>query len=146
MLRFVNVSTCTSYFGDNGAKSGMHGNNYLKLTHDWEEEYTNKILRLLSDIRGVKARMTVKLDTVESLSAKKITPDNKGTALMTTEKEITREQEGAVPNGRPGSVANQAMAIRGGQARGSMENEGESESTTTNVVGGVTEGIRRWSA
>ena len=138
-VKVVNVSTGNSHFVDNGSKSGMHGDRYLNLTRKWKEDETTNILKLLSYIPGVKAHVTVKLDTVKSRSTTTLKPDNKGTAVSTTEKEITRDQEGAAPAGRPGSVANTAIAIRQPPSRGSKENESESESTTTNVVGGTTE-------
>lgn len=138
-VKVVNGLTGQSYFIDSAAGGGAYGSRYLKLTSDWEDACTAKIYKLLSDIPGVKARVTVILDPTESQSETKLTPDPKGTAAVTSEKEISRDHEGAVPAGRPGSVANQSLTLRANQAQGAKENESETEATTTNIVGGKTE-------
>lgn len=134
-VKVINGSTGQSYVADDGAKNGLHGNRYRDLTKEWENDYTEKIHKLLSDIPGIRARMSVILDPTESKAATTLTPDKKATATLTsTTKEISRDQEGAVPSGRPGFRSNQPGAIRAATGRGSKENETESESTTTNIV------------
>ena len=134
-VNVINGRTGRSYVSDDGAKNGLHGNRYHKLTQEWEEYYTNKIHKLLTDIPGVRARMTVILDPTESMAETTFTPDKKETApWTTTTKEKTSEHEGAVPSGRPGYKSNQAMALSGTTGRGSKNNETEEESITTNLV------------
>ncbi|MBN2294253.1 MAG: hypothetical protein JXM70_17630, partial [Pirellulales bacterium] len=134
-VKVINGATGQSYVADDGAKNGLHGNRYRDLTKQWETDYTDKIHKLLADIPGVRARMTVILDPTESKAATTLTPDKKATAtVLQTTKEISRDQEGAVPAGRPGFVSNQPGAIRATTGRGSKESETESESTSTNIV------------
>ncbi len=139
-VKVVDGRTGQSYVADGGGKNGLHGNRYRKLTQAWEEDYSNKIHKLLTDIPGVRARMTVILDPTESTATATFTPDKKATAtLSTTTKEITRDREGAAPGGRPGFSANQPTALLSPAGRGSKENESESESTSTNLVGRTNE-------
>ncbi len=139
-VNVINGRTGDAYVVNNDAENGLYGNRYFDLSQEWEQKKTNDIHKLLAHIPGVKVLMSVILDPTESTTTAKITPDKKAPAtLTTTTPEITRDREGAAPGGRAGFSANQPGAIRNTAGRGSKENESESKSTSTNLVGQTNE-------
>ena len=139
-VNVVNGSTGKSYAGNDDSKNGLHGNRYRDLTKEWEKDFTEKIHKLLANIPGVRASTSVILDPTESMASSTFKPDKKETvAVMVKNKDITRDREGAAPQGRVGFSANQPGAIRSAAGRGSKDNESESESTTTNLIGQTNE-------
>jgi flagellar biosynthesis/type III secretory pathway M-ring protein FliF/YscJ len=139
LLKNVNVIIDGSSFSvkDNSDDGEMSGNEIVDMQKRYEDYYSDKIEKTLSDIRGVMVSVTVKLDSSHTTTTSH-TPDQKKTVSVPTETDSTSsETQGAQQASQmePGAVsnANTPMDISGG-ASGAGASSNTTEDKTKNGV------------
>jgi flagellar M-ring protein FliF len=131
----IDVNSQRTYCGDTESPSSALDDAYIGRKRIHEKEWQEKILRALSYIPNATVSVNVDLDKEQFRREQELKPDPKTVPYQTREKSRTKAHEGAAPAGAAGFTANQPAALAAAKAKGSKEDEDESDRQETNVVG-----------
>lgn len=135
----TDITNGRSFHGSLDGGDGNLGGAYAARKRQFEQDWKQKVLNMLSSIPGVTVEPNVVLSVETDVVTRTVTPNPKGTAVWTTEKSTDRQREGGGPAGQPGFKANQPNVLPVVAGRSSTDTESESESSERIMVGGTEE-------
>lgn len=134
-VKVVDESTGRTFFGDTDSGAGSTDDPYYGTKQVAEQRWTAKLLSALSYVRGATVAVNVELEKELRRRETEVKPDQKPVVARTTEKSLTRTQEGAASGGRAGFQANQPQALAATPGKGPREEVEESTQTVENALG-----------
>ncbi len=138
----LDLESGRAYRGDSGGPGAMNDNDIAR-KQVLEEDWKNRILGALSYVPGITVATNVDLDPTVKHHETQIKNDPKTVPIQTTDKSVSKSQDGAPTQGRPGYASNRPMAVQMTSTKGSHEEEEVSQQTTVNAVSGSTQEIER---
>jgi len=134
-VKVVDESTGRTFFGDTDGGAGSMDDPYYGTKQVAEQRWTAHLLSALSYVRGGTGAVNVELEKELRRLETEVKPDQKPVVAKTTEKSLTRTQEGAASGGRAGFQANQPQALAATPGKGPREEVEESTQTVENALG-----------
>lgn len=132
-VKVVDLSHPDRSFGDAGSGDPAADELAAK-TQMWEKSKKEQIQQQLAHIRGLLVSVNVQLDPIKSVHERESKVDPKGTPITSVTKSKTRTQDGTVPAGAAGAIANQSLGPRPTTGKGSHQEEDESFEQAVNAV------------
>lgn len=129
----------TFYGSPEGGMGSAMDDIYGQRKRMYEQDWTAKVLSALAHIPGVSVAANVELDPTQDSREEQVHHETKTVPFQVTEKTSSRTMDGSGPGGRVGAVAQTANApasLNVKTAKGSHEEEEQSEQTTVNAVPG----------